>query len=322
MTDTKQKKGFDPIGNVEAPRDRRFYGKYRGRVVSNIDLDPTMVGRLLVYCPQVPGSLLNWALPCTPYAGLGVGFHAMPPVGANVWVEFEGGDPQFPIWSGCFWEPLEFIGPRTVNPLIPAMVKMFKTDTTTVTINDTPVIGGVKISVMPPAVVIPVTIEVNAMGVTIETGISKVTINPAAGTTATTGPTKVAATPASVDVQTGQVGVNAVKTSVTSLVSITGNTSILGMTDVTGQFSVKGPTGLTGPVTVMGATGITGAVTVTGNSTLTALQVSGPTVLAATQAGAVTAGSVSAGAVAATTVVAATAVTAPTLNGALVPPQV
>jgi hypothetical protein len=318
---TKQQ-SFDPIGNVEAPRDRRFYGKYRGRVVSNFDLDPTMVGRLLVYCPQVPGSLLNWALPCTPYAGLGVGFYAMPPVGANVWVEFEGGDPQFPVWSGCFWEPLEFIAPRTANPIAPAMVKMFKTESTTVTINDTPVIGGVKISVMPPAITVPVTIEVNSLGITIETGVAKITVNPVAGTTVTTGPTKVAATPASVDVQTASVGVKAVKTSVTSLVSVTGNTSITGMTDVTGQLSVKGPTGLTGPVTVMGTTGVTGAVTVTGNSTLTALQVTGATTLATAQAGSLTAASVTAGAVAATTVVAATAVTAPTLNGALVPPQV
>ena len=42
-------------------------------------------------------------MPCAPFAGSGVGFFALPPVGANVWVEFEGGDPDYPIWSGCFW---------------------------------------------------------------------------------------------------------------------------------------------------------------------------------------------------------------------------
>jgi len=33
----------------------------------------------------------------------GVGLFFLPPKGANVWVEFEGGDPDYPIWSGCFW---------------------------------------------------------------------------------------------------------------------------------------------------------------------------------------------------------------------------
>jgi hypothetical protein len=43
-------------------------------------------------------------LPCTPYARPNVGFYAIPPIGANVWIEFEGGDPSYPIWSGGFWE--------------------------------------------------------------------------------------------------------------------------------------------------------------------------------------------------------------------------
>jgi uncharacterized protein involved in type VI secretion and phage assembly len=42
-------------------------------------------------------------MPCTPYAGRDVGFFAIPPVNSNVWVEFEQGDPDYPIWSGCFW---------------------------------------------------------------------------------------------------------------------------------------------------------------------------------------------------------------------------
>jgi phage gp45-like len=38
-----------------------------------------------------------------PYAGPDVGFFALPPVGARVWVEFEGGDTNYPIWVGCYW---------------------------------------------------------------------------------------------------------------------------------------------------------------------------------------------------------------------------
>ena len=63
-----------------------------------------MLGRVQVSVPAVLGDgRLSWAMPCVPYAGSQVGFFAIPPVGANVWVEFEGGDPDYPIWSGCFW---------------------------------------------------------------------------------------------------------------------------------------------------------------------------------------------------------------------------
>ena len=41
-----------------------------------------------------------WALPSVPYAGNGVGFVFIPPIGTNVWIEFENGDPDTPIWSG------------------------------------------------------------------------------------------------------------------------------------------------------------------------------------------------------------------------------
>ncbi|WP_419661820.1 hypothetical protein Dvar_22530 [Desulfosarcina variabilis str. Montpellier] len=79
------------------------YGKYRGMVQDNADTDKR--GRIKVSVPTVMGDGgSNWALPCVPYAGDGVGFFAIPPVGANVWVEFEGGDPGRPIWTGCFWD--------------------------------------------------------------------------------------------------------------------------------------------------------------------------------------------------------------------------
>jgi uncharacterized protein involved in type VI secretion and phage assembly len=80
----------------------RFYGKYRGKVTSNTD--PQNIGRLQVSVPAVFGEFpSNWALPSVPYAGQQSAFYAIPPVQANVWVEFEGGDPERPIWSGCFW---------------------------------------------------------------------------------------------------------------------------------------------------------------------------------------------------------------------------
>ena len=43
-------------------------------------------------------------MPCAPYAGDALGFFAIPPVGTSVWCEFEGGEINQPIWSGCFWK--------------------------------------------------------------------------------------------------------------------------------------------------------------------------------------------------------------------------
>ncbi|MEO9651984.1 MAG: phage baseplate assembly protein V [Roseobacter sp.] len=87
---------------LDASQGGRFFGKYRGTVVNNFDSNAR--GRLQVTVPEVLGSSTPvWALPCVPYAGPGVGFHTMPPIGANVWVEFEAGNLRHPIWAGCFW---------------------------------------------------------------------------------------------------------------------------------------------------------------------------------------------------------------------------
>ncbi|HEY5704602.1 MAG TPA: phage baseplate assembly protein V [Terrimicrobiaceae bacterium] len=85
---------------VEALGDR-FFGKYRSTVVNNED--PTGRARLKVRVPAVMGSAEIWALPCLPLAGAGMGAYLIPEVGAGVWVEFEAGDPSYPIWSGGYW---------------------------------------------------------------------------------------------------------------------------------------------------------------------------------------------------------------------------
>jgi uncharacterized protein involved in type VI secretion and phage assembly len=78
----------------------RYYGKYRGVVV---DVDaPTM--RVKASVPAVLGGVTSgWASPCVPYAGPKVGFLMLPDIGSGVWIEFEGGDASFPIWTGCYW---------------------------------------------------------------------------------------------------------------------------------------------------------------------------------------------------------------------------
>ena len=42
-------------------------------------------------------------MPCLPVAGMQMGMFTVPPIGAGVWIEFEQGDPDYPIWTGCFY---------------------------------------------------------------------------------------------------------------------------------------------------------------------------------------------------------------------------
>lgn len=79
-----------------------YTGKYRGTVVNNVD--PLQTGRLQVLVPDVSNVMLSsWATPCVPVAGFQHGQFVVPPPGAGVWVEFEQGDVEYPIWVGCFW---------------------------------------------------------------------------------------------------------------------------------------------------------------------------------------------------------------------------
>lgn len=151
---------------------REFFGKYRGKVENNVD--PLQMGRIQVSVPAVLGDgRLSWAMPCVPYAGKGVGFFAIPPVGANVWVEFEGGDPDYPIWSGCFWGR----GEVPAEPAV-AEMKVFKTDSITLILSDLPGGGGLTLEVGPPAVPTPLTLVFDSRGVEITAKPGSLKITP------------------------------------------------------------------------------------------------------------------------------------------------
>jgi hypothetical protein len=152
---------------------RQFFGKHRGKVENNVD--PLQLGRVQVSVPAVLGDgRLSWAMPCVPYAGSGVGLFAVAPVGANVWVEFEGGDPDYPIVSGCFWGTGEV-------PALPAVaeVKVWKTDGITLTLSDLPGGGGATLEVGPPAVPAPLKLVFNASGIELNNGAASVKLTPA-----------------------------------------------------------------------------------------------------------------------------------------------
>lgn len=85
---------------------KKFYGKYRAIVTNNMDDNKQTgrMGRIKVKCPKVYGEdESDWCTPCMPYAGKDVGILFMPKIGDTVWVEFEEGDPNLPIWVGNWW---------------------------------------------------------------------------------------------------------------------------------------------------------------------------------------------------------------------------
>jgi uncharacterized protein involved in type VI secretion and phage assembly len=146
---------------------RRFYGKYRGQVVANID--PLQKGRLLVQVVDVLGDLPStWAMPCVPVAGIQAGMYAVPPVGSGVWVEFEQGDPDYPIWVGGFWgSAAEIPALALVPPPPPGQnILIQTTGQNTLSISDVPgPTGGILIKSMTGAF-----ITVNDAGIIISNG--------------------------------------------------------------------------------------------------------------------------------------------------------
>jgi hypothetical protein len=105
---------------------KKYWGKYRGTVLQNID--PLQAGRLQIVVPDVMSLLpTTWAEPCVPLAGPTgppMGVYMVPPIGAGVWVEFEHGDANRPIWVGCRWGAPSDIPPfaRLGNPADPNIV--------------------------------------------------------------------------------------------------------------------------------------------------------------------------------------------------------
>jgi len=159
---------------------KQYFGKYRGRVENPIDLQG--LGRVQVSVPDVLGDgTLAWAMPSTPFAGKGVGFFAIPPQGARVWVEFERGDPDYPIWSGCFWGLGE--EPLGKDPI--AYLKMLiKTDKATLQIDNNPIAPSFTLDVQVGGVAGAAKIEagltgmkISCAGNTIELAVDGVSIN-------------------------------------------------------------------------------------------------------------------------------------------------
>lgn len=108
------------VVGLSQQQQRRYYGKYRGIVMDNED--PSKRGRIRAKVPELFGDRkTGWAVACVAYAPKGHGFLALPEKDDTVWIEFEGGDPSYPVWTGCWW-------PENGAPKIAsAKVKIFET---------------------------------------------------------------------------------------------------------------------------------------------------------------------------------------------------
>ena len=143
-----------------------LYGKYRGTVVNNID--PLQTGRIQAMVPDVAGFVPGtWAMPCLPLTGLNTGVFTVPPIGAGVWVEFERGDPDYPIWVGGFWGSAAEV-PVLAHTLPPGVsgIAMQTTLKNGIVISDVPgPTGGIQIQTMTGAM-----ISVTDVGIIISNG--------------------------------------------------------------------------------------------------------------------------------------------------------
>lgn len=104
------------VARLAAAVERRFYGKYRGIVVDNED--PKKLGRVRARVPSLLGDgvVTGWATPCVPYGGPNSGVLCVPQADAGVWIEFEEGDLEFPIWVGTYWSEPSANKPETPKP--------------------------------------------------------------------------------------------------------------------------------------------------------------------------------------------------------------
>ena len=132
------------------------------------NIDPEQIGRLLVQVPDVIGmGVSSWAMPCFPATGRQMGVWALPQIGAGVWVEFEQGDPDHPIWSGCWFGSAAEVPAFALmgNPASPSIVLQTALQNTLM-ISDVPgPTGGILLKTTTGAF-----IAINDVGITLSNG--------------------------------------------------------------------------------------------------------------------------------------------------------
>jgi uncharacterized protein involved in type VI secretion and phage assembly len=143
----------------------KYYGVYRATVVNNVD--PLLKGRILVQVLDAGGfTPSSWAMPCVPFAGRQSGTFVVPVIGSGVWVQFENGDPDYPVWTGGWWSEGEVPALALAgNPASPSIV-LQTTLQNTIAVSDVPgPTGGIMLKSTTGAFIL-----VNDVGITISNG--------------------------------------------------------------------------------------------------------------------------------------------------------
>lgn len=149
-----------------------YFGKYRGTVVQNVD--PQQMGRIQALVPSVTNIIpTTWAMPCVPFTGKQSGVFVVPAIGSAVWIEYEQGDPDYPIWTGGFWGSAAEVPAIALagNPLSPSIVLQSGFGNS-ISISDLPgPAGGIMIKSAGGA-----SIMVNETGITITNGVATIVL--------------------------------------------------------------------------------------------------------------------------------------------------
>lgn len=101
----------------------KYYGLYRATVMNNVD--PMQQGRIQVIVLDAGGfTPSSWCNPCVPFAGRQCGVFVLPAIGSGVWIQFENGDPDQPVWMGGWWGSAAEVPAIALagNPLSPSIV--------------------------------------------------------------------------------------------------------------------------------------------------------------------------------------------------------
>jgi uncharacterized protein involved in type VI secretion and phage assembly len=151
---------------------KKYFGKYRGTVVDNAD--PLKRARLKAQVPTVSGTQsTTWCEPCLPLAGSQLGAFFVPQNGAGVWIEFEEGDIDRPIWTGCFWGNMGDLPAQAYagQPASPNIVMQTAGQNTLVISDDT----GILLQSKTPTASVTIS---DSNGITLVSGTSKISMQP------------------------------------------------------------------------------------------------------------------------------------------------
>ena len=145
---------------------KKFYGKFRGTVVNNVD--PEQRGRIQVMVADVSGfALSSWAMASFPVGGLQMGIFCVPMIGSGVWIEFEQGDLDYPVWTGIFYGSAAEVPAMAhlIPPGVPGIVLQTVLQNS-ILISDVPgPTGGIMLKSTTGAMIL-----INELGITISNG--------------------------------------------------------------------------------------------------------------------------------------------------------